>query len=82
MGVALITNSEPPVGCGWWVARVVARYHFSVCLALLLGLQLVGCLSMNFLRVATRRYSAMSTPMRSSECSPFTNVVVSSMRKL
>ncbi|CAG8154202.1 unnamed protein product [Penicillium nalgiovense] len=37
---------------------------------------------MNFLRAATRRYSVMSASMISSECSPFTNAVVSSMRKL
>ncbi|CAG8906461.1 unnamed protein product [Penicillium egyptiacum] len=37
---------------------------------------------MNFLRAATRRFSVMSVPMMSSECSPFTNTVVSSMRKL
>ncbi|KAJ5138559.1 uncharacterized protein N7515_003407 [Penicillium bovifimosum] len=41
-------------------------------------------LSMNFLRTAIRRYSVMSSieSLKLSECSPFTNVVVSSMRKL
>ncbi|KAJ5961805.1 hypothetical protein N7501_006746 [Penicillium viridicatum] len=80
MGVGSITNSELPVGCGWW-ARVWLSIIFRR-LALLRSSTCWSRLSMNFLRAATRRYSAMSTPMRSSECSPFTNVVVSSMRKL
>ncbi|KAJ5206109.1 NGG1p interacting factor 3 NIF3 [Penicillium cf. griseofulvum] len=37
---------------------------------------------MNFLRAATRRYSAMPMPVKHSECSPFTRCVVSAMRKL
>lgn len=79
MGVALITNSEPPVRCGWCV-HVCGSLSFS--LAVLQGYLQVERLSMNFLRAATRRYSVMSASMISSECSPFTNAVVSSMRKL
>ncbi|KAJ6162983.1 hypothetical protein N7497_002962 [Penicillium chrysogenum] len=79
MGVALITNSEPPVRCGWCV-HVCGSLSFSV--AVLQGYLQVERLSMNFLRAATRRYSVMSASMISSECSPFTNAVVSSMRKL
>ena len=79
MGVALITNSEPPVRCGWCV-HVCGSLSFS--LPVLQGYLQVERLSMNFLRAATRRYSVMSASMIFSECSPFTNAVVSSMRKL
>ena len=74
----LITNSEPPVGCGWCVAREWLIY----CFADLTGCFLLQHDSMNFLRTAAHRYSTMNVSRLSTECSPFTQAVVSSMRKL
>lgn len=70
-----ITNSEPPV-CGWWVARVCG----SSPLQLTLFYSVYD--SMNFIRTAARRYSTMNASKLSLDCSPFTQAVVTSMRKL